>query len=290
MKFDLRSMNCRIRPWWRGAGSMMVAAFILPLSYFILSPVSADAQFLSHGDLFGPGAPPPMIGIEVGLGKHAQQGTFNANCFCTFQNGTGTGFMGSLVFEVPLDYEWAIGVKGGIDFKNTTSTTPVFDTVVISATGSQNDTLPSLLINRIGDVKTTYLALSPYIQYQFFRMGPFVQAGPTFGFLMANHFTHTRQMTSTSVGSFSNLRFASNGTEEETVQDDPITNVNSLRIGLLISAGYNISISERSVLSPLLSYDFPLTSLRSDASGVEGSSGWKIGSLYASAVLKFKLD
>src|SRR4051812_30058623 len=78
---------------------------------------NSQAQILSHGDLFGPGAPPPMIGIELGLGTHQQQGTYNAACGCTFANGSGEGFLGNLVFELPLDYEWALGAKAGIDFK-----------------------------------------------------------------------------------------------------------------------------------------------------------------------------
>src|SRR5438094_642147 len=66
---------------------------------------TSHAQILSHGDLFGPGAPPPMVGIELGVGKHTQQGTYLAACGCTFQNGSGAGFMGNLVFELPLDYD-----------------------------------------------------------------------------------------------------------------------------------------------------------------------------------------
>jgi hypothetical protein len=53
----------------------------------------------------------------------------------------------------------------------------------------------------------------------------------------------------------------------------------------LLSAGYNIQVSERSVFSPLITYDFPLT-----ATGNTGGSSWKIGSLYATAELKFRLD
>ena len=253
----------------------------------------AHAQLISHGDLFGPGAPPPMVGIELGFGKHQQQGTFFAACGCTFQDGTGTGLVGSLVFELPLDYEWSIGLKAGIDFKNTSSTTAGLDsTVIANANPNGKDTsyaLGYMAVDRTGTVKTTYAVIAPYVQYQFFRMGPFVQVGPSIGFLIANHFNDLRTLPSTtaSVGGtdYTDLRFQTSGTTEETAEDGAITDVSSLRIGLLISAGYNISVSERSVLSPLLTYDFPITPIRTSL-----ASGWKIGSLYASAVLKFKLD
>ncbi len=265
---------------------VIVAATVLGLR-------PAHAQMLSRGDLFGPGAPPPMVAIEVGLGKHQQQGTYDAACGCTFQDGTGSGLFGSIAFELPLDYEWAIGLKGGIDFKNTASTTAITDQAIISnpntGTTDTGYTLSGMSIDRVGTVKTTYAVLNPYVQYQFFRMGPFVQAGPSFGFLMSNHFTHVRNLLSTTATingtTYDNLRFSSSGTTEETVEDGPITDASGMRIGLLISAGYNIGVSERSVLSPLLTYDFPITAIRSSA-----ASGWKIGSLYISAVLKFKLD
>src|SRR5205823_6565818 len=78
---------------------------------------TSHAQILSRGDLFGPGAPPPMAGIQVGLGEHTQQGTFTADCGCTFESGTGSGFLGMALFELPLDYEWAVGIMIGPDFK-----------------------------------------------------------------------------------------------------------------------------------------------------------------------------
>ena len=254
----------------------------------LLQQRELKAQILSTGDVLGPGAPPSMIGIEVGFGKHQQQGTYGASCGCLFQDGTGSGFLGSLVFELPINYEWVLGIKGGIDFKNTTSTTILNETAIVNNTATQSDTIASMPISRIGNAKTTYVTLSPFIQYQFFRMGPFLQMGPTFGLLVANHFTQTRQLLSDQaiVGgqTFSNLRFV-NGTLEETVDDGPIDNISNLRVGLLLSAGYNVVVSERSVFTPMLTYDYPLTSLRSTA-----ATGWKIGSLYASAVLKFLLN
>jgi hypothetical protein len=267
------------------------------LALLLLCAVSdnAVAQILSHGDLFGPGAPPPMAGIQVGIGQHAQQGTFQGNCDCTFENGTGAGFLGMGLFELPLDYEWAVGIMIGPDFKKFSTTTVVSEVGVVNyIKNNQNvvDSTSFLKLDRTSNVKTTYLAFLPYVQYQFFRMGPFLQGGLNVGYLMSSNYTQTRDLIDDKLtlpgpngATVENLRF-SNGTKSETLQnEDPIAGVNKIRLAVVISAGYNLAVSERSVFSPLLSYDFPLTTIRN-----EKAANWKIGSLYASAVLKFKLD
>jgi hypothetical protein len=247
---------------------------------------AAHAQILSRGNLFGPGAPPPMVGVEIGFGQHAQQGTLDCNCGALFNGGTGTGLLGSLLFELPIDYEWAVGIKGGIDFKNFQTTTNLAENAIVELTNG--DTAPvNMVMTRIGKLKATYLDIAPYGQYQFFRMGPFVQAGLDIGILVSESLTQDRQLITTSAtigGQTANNLTFTNGTLEESVPQTS-TGFNSMRFGLLLSAGYNIQFSERSVFSPLLSYDFPLT-----ATGNTNGSAWKIGSLYATAEIKFRLD
>lgn len=256
----------------------------------LILPERSHAQILSRGDLFGPGAPPPMIGVEAAFGKHAQQGTFSANCGCTFENGSGAGFMGAAFFELPINYEWAIGLKLGADWKNTLSTANVLEQAIVQGVVSGTlDTIAAMSLDRISAVSTTYFNVLPYAQYQFFRMGPFVQAGLQVGFLMSNHFTQQRELTQTSFttisgGHIDNLRFQ-NGTVDATIDDTLISGVSGMRLGLVLSAGYNVQVSERSVFAPMVSYDFPLTAIRTT-----NASGWKIASLYASAELKFRLE
>jgi len=259
----------------------------------LLFASTTSAQILSHGDLFGPGAPPPMIGLQIGLGQHAQQDTFQGNCNCTFENGTGSGLLAMGLFELPLDYEWAVGLMVGPDFKNFNVSAPVNEVGVVKyvVNGVEKvDSTSVIPLQRTADVKTTYLAILPYVQYQFFRMGPFLQGGLDVGYLMASKFSQNRDLLNDALvlpngDHVQNLRF-SNGTKSESLQDEnPITGVSKIRLALVISAGYNLAVSERSVFSPLLSYDFPLTTIRN-----ENAANWKIGSLYASAVLKFKLD
>ncbi len=253
-----------------------------------LAPV-AHAQILSRGNLFGPGAPPPMAGIEIGFGQHAEQGNLQCDCGSNFTTGTGTGLLGSLLFELPLDYTWAIGIKGGVDFKNFSTNGTINEVVIVIPPDPQlQPDTTAMYVQRTGKITATYLGFAPYVQYQFFRMGPFVQAGLDVGFLIGNNLSQSRTLLTTSItkpgDTLNNLTFT-NGTTTESIQEGANQNVNTLRLGLLLSAGYNIQVSDRSVFCPLLTYDFPLTT-----TGNTAASNWKIGSLYATAELKFRLD
>jgi hypothetical protein len=263
---------------------------VIALAAFL--PLDASAQLISHGDLFGPGAPPPLFGVEVGFGSHTQQGEYQADCHCNFPVGSGTGFMGSIVFELPLNYEWVVGIKGGVDFKNTLGRVTLQENAQIRFTDPvKGDSITSALISldRIGTVKMTYLTVAPFVQYQFFRLGPFIQAGLGVSFLLSNHFTHQRELITTSVklpdgSTVPNVRFE-NGTMDEILQDGPITNVNSLRLGALLGVGYDISLSDRAVIAPMFTYDLPLNVIRSTL-----ATNWKISSLFGSIELKYKLN
>ena len=60
------------------------------------------AQILSGGGTLAPGAPPAMIGVELGLGMHTQLGEFEASCRCEFAAGKGNGFLGGLLAQPKL--------------------------------------------------------------------------------------------------------------------------------------------------------------------------------------------
>jgi hypothetical protein len=256
------------------------------------------AQILSRGDLFGPGAPPPMIGVELGLGQHMQNGTFQAICQCEFAQATGIGFLAGLLFELPVSYQWTFGLGVKFDFKGYTAVTSVTDQVSVTYTSSipGHDSVSSgqLPLERDGKIKETFLVLAPFIRYEFFRNGPFVQVGPGFGFLLSSNFTHTRILTSSTVTlsdntTISNIRF-DNGTREQELENGKIANVNPLRISALVTAGWNIPVGDNAMLAPMVTLDFPFTPVRPNFVGISGANNWKITSLYFSAGLKYKLE
>jgi len=199
--------------------------------------------------------------------------------------------MGALVFELPLSYEWVVGLKAGVDFKNTTSRVSVLDTATIQFQSGNQDsvTFGTVKFDRIGVVKFTYLTLAPFVQYQFFRLGPFIQAGLGVSILMSSHFTHQRELTSTTVqlndgSTIPDVRF-NNGTLDETLQDGEVTDAKKLRLGALLGVGYDISLNDRAVVAPMFTYDLPLGTIRETL-----ATGWKISSLFGSIQLKYKLN
>lgn len=260
----------------------------------VIFAVPLRAQILSRGDLFGPGAPPPMIGIELGAGQHTQNGTFQAICKCEFDNGTGIGFLAGLLFELPVNYEWTFGLGIKFDFKKYASSTNVVDTATISYNNNNNIFDTTLLLQRNGSVKETFLVLAPFIRYELARNGPFVQVGPGISFLLSSNFTQTRTLITSSItlpdgSSISNLRFQ-NGTRDEQLENGKIINAATTRISALATAGWNITIGDHAVIAPMVTLDFPFTTVRPNSVGSSGANNWKITSLYFSAGLKYKLE
>ncbi|MFI5263388.1 MAG: outer membrane beta-barrel protein [Candidatus Kapaibacterium sp.] len=274
-------------------------SFIVSFALCMVLAAPLEAQILSRGDLFGPGAPPPMIGVELGLGQHTQNGTFQAICQCQFSNASGNGFLAGLLFELPVSYEWTIGLGVKFDFKGYTATTNVLETatVTFSSPTNPNDSVSTggLGIERDAKIRETFLVLAPFLRYEFARNGPFVQAGPGISFLLSSNFTHTRILSSSTITlsdgtTISNVRF-DNGTRQEEIENGKIPNVASLRLSALATVGWNILVSDNAVLAPMVTFDIPFTTVRPNtAPGPSGADNWKITSLYFSAGLKYKLD
>jgi hypothetical protein len=270
-------------------------SIVAVIALLLASSMPASSQILSRGDLFGPGALPPTAGVEVGLGLHREQGSFEAACNCRFQDGTGSGFLGALTFNLPLDYDWSIGIKAGIDFKGFDVETMIADTATIRDEATDEVSQGIIRFRRNGTINATYFVVAPAVKYQFFRGGPFVQLAAGISFLMSSKFVHHRELTSSTVdlldgngnviGQLQDVVFENTHTREETLEDGEIANVKSLRLGALLTGGYDIPVSDKALLSPMLTYDFPISTLRDDR-----AEDWKISSLLFSVGLKYLLD
>ncbi|MBS1902344.1 MAG: outer membrane beta-barrel protein [Bacteroidetes bacterium] len=273
-----------------------VTAVLVVLAVFAGANRS-DAQILSRGDLFGPGAPPAMIGVELGLGMHQQQGTYQAACSCEFTDGSMSGFLGGLLFELPLDYEWTLGIAAKFDFKGLDNSTITQDTATMRFLANDSVAKGIIHMHRTGTVRETFLTFNPFVRYEFYRNGPFVQIGPGIGIVLSSSFKHTRELLSSSVQLLdSNLVPTGqvipgvtfeNGTNSETLQDEKkVANINTLQITLNASLGYDIPVGDNAVIAPMVTYSLPFTAVRPDIQ----STGWKVSSLYVSAGFKYKLD
>lgn len=255
----------------------------------VLAP-AVHAQILSRGNFFGPGALPARAGVEVGLGLNRQEGSFDAACGCTFTDGKGTGFLGDLVFELPLNYDWGITLKAGIHALSHTSDQLLTDKATIRYEPDNTVDTGTINFNRHGETKATYFTITPGVKYQFLRGGPFLQLGAGIGILMSSSFTHTRQLTSTDVvlqnGQVVHDVTFENGTLEETLQDGEIKDVKKMRFSVAFGGGYDISITDKAILTPMVVYDFPLTTMTDDPT----ANGWKISTLQLLVGIKYVLE
>ncbi len=229
----------------------------------------------------------PSVGFFGGYGWHTEQGWFNADCGCTFEGGTGKGFVGGAFFELPITRGFSLGLQAGVDFKNFANMVHAVDNVVVQGANSGIDTQYGFSIDRINSAKMTYLMFNPYIQYEFFSGGPFAQVGPGASLLLSSRYTLTRHIVNPTpppgFGLTGPLRFASSGTSDETVQDSEIRGANTLRLSAIASVGWNIPVWGFTI-APMITYDFPLTTI-SD----QNASGWKVASFYGSIAIKFGL-
>jgi hypothetical protein len=226
------------------------------------------------------------FGLEVGYGLHTEEGSFVCNCGNVFEDGEGKGFIASAFYEMELSRNFSAGLKVGFDFKNTTSTSTLFDTVIVQPGGSKsNPDTAAMSVQRTGVLNFTLLRFAPYLQYQVLNTELFVQIGTGISYVMSNKLTQSRSLIGDSVNladgsTIHNLTFT-NGTRSEAFEEAAIPNVPSILFSAIVSAGFGFGFGDF-VISPIVTYDLPL-------SNYQTNYNMKISSLYGSVGLKFKL-
>ena len=248
------------------------------------------AMFVSAGfaQLKSPGVDVGSFkfGIEAGNGWHKQSGEFSGPCSCADEQGaTGSGFVGSIFFELPKIGDFVFGLKAGLDHKNASSSSLSKDTAVVFGSEGTVDTVGGFEMNHTGTYKLTYFFIAPYVQYQLIPEGAFIQIAPSVSVMVANHLLQAQSFANDSVhypgGTIAPL--FSNGAKQETIMDGNIPEVSSLRVSALLSAGWNISLLGFT-LAPMVTYDLPLTNVRN-----ANATGWKVSSINGTIALKFGL-
>ncbi len=230
----------------------------------------------------------PIAGIELSLAKHTQQGTYGCDCGAQFSGGTGSSFSGSAFLELPVIPDVFAGLKMGLDQKNVSSSYLINELVMVVAPGSEEspDTT-SMLINRTGTMSLSSFRFEPFVQYQVFSSSLFIQLGAGISIVTASNFTQTRELKTTSLllpdGTRLNNMTFTNGTRFEEVENGAISGLNNPEFSGLVSAGYNFNIG-RSQLSPVVTYEYPFSTISPKYSGA-----WKISSLYGALDLAVRL-
>ena len=197
------------------------------------------------------------LGIEAGLNYDQQIGHFQAPCGCTFAGGTGISFFGSLSYELFSFSDFVTGITTGIRNNHVT------DYEVEPAS------LQRILNGDRQQTNLLYITIGPYLQYTIPSTSIFLAFSPQVGYLLSKNFHH--------IG-------GSSSDEPEIGNSDTTIDIRSVRLATKLSAGYNIIIGNFTV-SPILSFDFPLNTLRSNST----DGGWRITSLSGSIMVRFNL-
>ncbi len=227
-----------------------------------------------------------QFGIEFGEGFHSQSGEVWDSCGCNPGSGLGSGLTIGILGDVPSYFGLRAGIKARLDYKKTSGSDVFLDSVIVQSGSTGQVVAGRIPLTHRLDITATYLSLSPYLSYEIPNTGLYFQFGPSVSDLLSSQLTETRSIKYSTVtlnGQAFNNVVLFNGSNSETTADGPISYVNQWRVSALISAGYEIPVG-RSTIGPVVSYDYPLTTIRS-----VNASNWKISSIYGTIVLKFGL-
>ena len=252
---------------------MFLVAIVLPS--YAQNSIGVPPSVVNH--------PLPSFGFEFGVGQNSQQGSF----YSGFTGGTGSGWSGSLFFELPITNDFDIGLKAGYDRKNITSSFSENESGTI-VTNSQVDTSVQIPVNRAGMVTASFIRFEPFVQYQILHSNFFVQLGMGISSITSSNISQTKTIANNSITlpngtTINNLDFT-NGSNAESVQNGEIPGESGLRGSGIVTAGYNIIIGKSSLL-PMLTYEYPFSNI-----GSENSSNWRISTIYGSIAMKFNLQ
>ncbi len=217
--------------------------------------------------------PQPLMGFEFGVGQNSQSGTMMCNCGSTFNNGKGTGWSGSVFFQLPVGNDFNVGMKAGYDRENTSTTTAENEVAVVESADSNQAV--NLSDSRIASVNISFLQFDPFIQYQVLHSDFFVQLGAGVSVPLSSNLTQTRQLPSNSPYTFPT------GTNSETIESGSFGGITTPQFSGLLSAGYNFHVGAI-VFAPAVAYNYPFSTNNS----VNGNN-WKISTIAGSVALKF---
>lgn len=208
-----------------------------------------------------------IVGVEAGISRNIQNGSFVAPCSCTFAHGTGLGFSGSAFIDLIPTTDFVFGINSGVQQQKVTDYEVIPVTLNRIANGDEQET------------HLTYLTFGTYLRYAIPSTAIFLRVMPEVQYLLSSEFHHAEAMAE--------HRTTGNQTPMHSSSSDPdpvIDDLRSIRFAAKFSAGYDISISDV-VVSPVFTYDLPLNTIRSNST----DDNWKISSFFGSIMVRFKL-
>jgi hypothetical protein len=227
-----------------------------------------------------PQAPPlkSELGLFIGLGQNVELGSFNTSgCPCEFEGGTGLDFIIGALYEHEIVPAIRYGIAVGYNPKSLTSTFREREMVGFMPKGASDSEYVPIWFRYRTQSNFSYFPVIPYLKWQPSKI-MFLKLGLDASFLVSSHLTHTKEVldnTATlSTGEIVSVSFA-DGTNTHTLADGKFPSPNSMVWSLEPSLGFNIQLSKKIFLSPVLQFSIPLSTVADYGNGFKFSA-WRI--------------
>lgn len=215
------------------------------------------------------------FGVVFGFNNNFQNGSMGVACDCPlFSGGRGTSF--------------TIGILGEDHFQNTKLRAGfelLFDNRSFSKSYVQNESVSlklqssgreeqtSIQFRSTADFSMNMVTFLPYFKWQPVRFW-WLRAAPSIGIVLSSNILHTKELTQTEVtlsdGTPVSLRIDSlrvNGNNQRIennrviIEDGSYPNLNGFQVAVALATGFDIRMSRKTTISPMVQYLFPFTTV-----------------------------
>ena len=216
------------------------------------------------------------IGLYGGFNLNTHSADFRAlpgvpNCCPQFADGSGTGLAFGLLYEFPFTRQWWFEMRAGYSQRDAQLSRE--ENIGNAEELSGNTSVPAFSDHTL-DATLNYIGLEPTAEYRGF--GPVsVNAGIVLGFWMTAEYDQIETLTRPSDVTFLD------GSRERNASAGEIPESESMYMGAVLGAGYDLPVGERMFLTPELRLHLPLNDVASVA--------WQAQAIQLGASFKMQL-
>jgi hypothetical protein len=216
-----------------------------------------------------------MLGVYIGPSFNQQGGTFTTNCDCNFTGGAGAGISGGVMFERLTRSRLTWGVIASVtdrgmmarflETEGVEQTSPTLGARYVVPVQFRNE----------GTVGITSMDILPYAKY-IVLSSIFGRVGLQASYIFQSSMKHTKELLTETVqlpnGETARVALQEGGATMVTLQDGALPKLNTFQVAVAIAGGAELKVSKKVVLSPVVQYLYPLTSVSGAGSAFSSRS------------------
>lgn len=210
-----------------------------------------------------------QLGGFAGIGGVMQGGTITTDCQCDFNGGGGTQFVIGGVFERLTRSQLIWGVALGYDRRGLTGQFSEIEGVAQRSPSGREFTVPMTFLNE-AELALDVITVMPYLKLKPF--GPvFLRVGGSIGYVISSSLVHRKTLKTSEVvfpnGEVATAELTGVDGNSVVLQDGPVSELQPLQLGVFGAVGVDISLSKKVIMSPMLQYFQPLTTISAQGTG-----------------------